>query len=283
MAARKRSTRARAQSSGRAGRTRSFTNRILNVVPSRNTERDWQFEAAVQTTGVRALAAPPPSKDLRAAWWKIGDQENTGSCVGWAAADGVMRYHLVKAGRISRTERLSARMVWMASKETDEFAQRPETFVEASGTSLKAAMDICRKYGVATEAMLPFHISTTMYAGDEDTFFATAAQRRAASYFNLRKNMAQWKSWLASNGPILVALNVDATWENATATAGVLETFKPDTVRGGHAVCLVGYTRVGRFIVRNSWGTGWGDKGFAYATPAYINAAFFNESYGITL
>ena len=61
MATRKRSTRARAQSSGRARRSRSFTNRILNVVPSRNTERDWQFEAAVQTNAVRALAAPPPS------------------------------------------------------------------------------------------------------------------------------------------------------------------------------------------------------------------------------
>ena len=27
----------------------------------------------------------------------------------------------------------------------------------------------------------------------------------------------------------------------------------------------------------------WGDHGFAYASEAYINAAFFNESYGVTL
>ena len=53
-------------------------------------------------------------------------------------------------------------------------------------------------------------------------------------------------------------------------------------MRGGHAVTVVGYTS-DRFIIRNSWGTGWGDDGFGYASEAYINAAFFPESYGVTL
>ena len=54
-------------------------------------------------------------------------------------------------------------------------------------------------------------------------------------------------------------------------------------MRGGHAVTVVGYRTDGRFIVRNSWGTGWGDKGFAYPSEAYIKAAFFNEGYGVNL
>ena len=36
-----------------------------------------------------------------------------------------------------------------------------------------------------------------MFAGNENTFFATAATRKVASYFNLQKNLAQWKSWIA--------------------------------------------------------------------------------------
>jgi C1A family cysteine protease len=44
-------------------------------------------------------------------------------------------------------------------------------------------------------------------------------------------------------------------------------------------VALVGY-RAGAFIVRNSWGTGWGDKGFAYASLAYAQDAF-TEAYGV--
>jgi C1A family cysteine protease len=229
------------------------------------------------------VAALPTSVDLRAAWWKIGDQEDTGSCVGWASTDGVMRYQLVKAGKLGQKERLSPRATWMASKETDEFVTRPETFIEEGGTSLKAAMDICRKYGTVPEALLPFHVDTKMYTGDEDTFFATAAQRRASAYFNMRKNFGQWRKWLATQGAVMVALSVDATWDNATATHGLLDAFQPDTVRGGHAVCLVGYRKDGRFIVRNSWGTAWGDKGFAYASEAYITGAFFNESYGVTV
>jgi hypothetical protein len=171
----------------------------------------------------------------------------------------------------------------MASKETDTFTSRPETFIERAGTTLKAAMDILRRYGAAPESLLPFHIETNLYPGNEDTFFATVATRRIASYFNLQKKLANWRSWLAAHGPILAGLGVDATWDNATATHGRLDNFQPGTVRGGHAITVVGYTADHRFIIRNSWGTTWGDQGFAYASEAYINAGFFDESYGVTL
>ena len=36
-------------------------------------------------------------------------------------------------------------------------------------------------------------------------------------------------------------------------------------VLGGHAVALVGFDDVRQvFIVRNSWGEGWGDRGYFY-------------------
>ena len=106
--------------------------------------------------------------------------------------------------------------------------------------------------------------------------------RKIASYFNLQRNLPNWRTWLAAHGPVLVGLNVDHTWDNATATAGNLDTFQPNTVRGGHAVAIVGYLPNGRFIVRNSWGTSWGDKGFGYASLAYAQEAF-TEAYGIAV
>ena len=93
--------------------------------------------------------------------------------------------------------------------------------------------------------------------------------------------MASWRKWIALAGPILVRLGVDSTWDNATATHGNLDVYQPATVRGGHAVALVGYTP-DRFIVRNSWSTRWGDKGFGYASNAYASAAF-TEAYGVVL
>ena len=155
--------------------------------------------------------------------------------------------------------------------------------IEGAGTSLKAAVDILRKYGAAPETLLPFKINTMMYTGPDDAFFAATATRKIAGYFNLQRNVPNWRSWLATQGPILVGLSVDATWMNATATNGLLDNFQPNTVRGGHAVAAVGYRTDGRIILRNSWGTSWGDRGFAYASETYINAAFFPESYGITV
>ena len=259
-----------------------FADRICNLVPSRDIARDWTFQDALAAGAFGAPAALPSKVDLRKPWWTINNQVNTGSCVGWATADGVMRYHLVQTNRLTQNQLLSPRFVWMSSKETDEFTSRPETFIEEAGTSLKAAMDVVRKYGNVLDSDLPFNISTLMFVGNENTLYASASTRRAAGYFNLSKNLTRWKSWLAGNGPILAGLSVDATWDNATSTVGKLDTFQPTTVRGGHAVCIVGYTS-DRFIIRNSWGTTWGDKGFGYASVPYINDGFFAESYGVTL
>ncbi len=278
---RRKSTKTTARQTQRAAAP--STRRICNLVPSKGTEMDWTFRDAVVSGALGAVAAPPASVDLRAAWWAVDDQEDTGSCVGWATAEGVVRYQMVQAKKLAKNTQLSPRFVWMGSKETDEYTARPETFIEEAGTSLKAAMDIVRKYGAVPMSMLPFHIATRMYAGDENALYATAAQRRIASYFNLGRDTNQWRAWLAAHGPLLAGLNVDHAWDDATATGGNVDTFMPNTVRGGHAVAIVGYTASGRFIVRNSWGTGWGDAGFAYVSAAYIAAGFFDESYGVTV
>jgi hypothetical protein len=267
---------AKSKGSGKTGRPRKY---ILNCLPSRDRENDWSM-ASAEDAGLLAAAAIPPSKDLRTKWWKIGNQGATGSCVGWATADSVLRWHFVQANRLTTTQPLSPRYVWMAAKETDAFVSRPTTFLEKDGTSLKAALDVTRKFGVVLDATLPFSTGE-LYPGEASTFYALAAQRRVASYFNLGANLADWRKWLATNGPILTRLDVDATWDDARNTGGKLNKYQPLTKRGGHAVALVGYTPT-TFIVRNSWGIGWGDRGFGYATDAYAAAAF-TEAYGIVL
>jgi C1A family cysteine protease len=279
----KKSTRKTGKATQRGASKTDVKSRICNLVPSKGTETDWRFADAVAGGALGAVTAPPSSVDLRAAWWAIDDQEDTGSCVGWATAEGVVRYHMVKAGTLPKNVQLSPRFVWMGSKETDQYVARAETFIEEAGTSLKAAMDIVRKYGSVTMDLLPFHIVTKMFVGHENAFYIQAAQRKIASYFNLHRDLNQWKTWLATQGPILAGLSVDHTWDNAGATGGNIDVFMPNTVRGGHAIAIVGYTASGRFIVRNSWGTTWGDHGFGYVSAAYIAAGFFDESYGVTL
>jgi hypothetical protein len=259
---------------------RPESNRVLNCLPSPQQDLDWGLANAFAADVLGAPAELPASVDLRAPWWTIGDQGSTGSCVGWASADSVIRWHLVKVRRLPRSRRLSPRFLWMASKETDEFNQRPTTFIESDGTSLKAALDVARKFGTVEDSVLPFRTGA-LYAGSTNDFYAIAAQRKIAAYFNLGRDLQAWRTWLATTGPILTRLGVDRTWDEATQNQGQLARYQPNTVRGGHAIALVGYTPTS-FIVRNSWGTGWGDGGFAYASLDYAAAAF-TESYGVTL
>lgn len=260
------------------------TNRyVCNVVPSRDTDEDWTYADSVEAGVLAAKPTLPRSLDLREDWWAVGDQEDTGSCVGWATAEGVARWHLTKAGKLRTNQRLSPRYVWMASKETDPITTRPESFVEEAGTMLKSAVTVLKKYGAALEKDLPFHVRTKLFSGSENSFYARCAQRKVASYFNLQLELTQWKSWLVQHGPILAGLSVDSSWDNAGANGGKIDVFRPATVRGGHAIAIVGYRTDGRFIARNSWGTTWGDEGFGYLKPSYIRDAFFTESYGVTL
>jgi hypothetical protein len=254
--------------------------RILNCEPSRDTEKDWRFDNASEAGLLRATARSPSTRNLREDWWSIGDQGSTGSCVGWATADSVLRWHLVKAGRLPQSERLSVRFQWMAAKETDQFLTRPTTFIEPEGTSLKSALDVARKFGAVRESVLPFG-AAKLYPSKGDTFYALAAQLKINSYFNLGDDLSDWRTWLATKGPILTRLDVDDTWYDADETGGNLDTYHRPPSPAGHAVALVGYTTT-RFVVRNSWGTNWGDKGFGYASNGYASAAF-TEAYGVSL
>lgn len=265
------------------------TSYILNCIPSPKPEKNWTLDTAVaagvaaRPKAVKGGAAATGHVDLRETWWAVGDQGNTGSCVGWGTAEGVLRWHFVKAGKLAKTEPLSPRFMWMASKETDQYTTRPTSFIESDGTWLTAALSIAQKFGVVTDKVLPFKLGgqSQMYTGTANTFYALAAQRRIASYFNLGRDLAAWRNWLATKGPILTRLDVDKAFMNASATKGKLDVYDPASTQGGHCVALVGYIN-GRFIVRNSWGTGWGDKGFAYATDAYARPAF-TEAFGVTI
>ena len=252
--------------------------RIFNCNPSRNRENDWTMADAFPGKA-KSISSPPASKDLRENWWAVRDQKDTGACVGFAAADGVLRWHYVKAGWIKTSELPSPRFIWMANKETDEITDYPTTFLEEEGTQVKLALRVARNYGCVFEEDLP--MSGGLSKLTRAAFYSKAAKLRIASYHGLSSNLDEWKFWIANIGPVLSRLDVDDTWMNATRTRGKLDQYNPGKVYGGHAICIVGYTP-DSFIIRNSWGEKWGEKGFAYASIEYVRQAI-TEAYGVTL
>lgn len=69
------------------------------------------------------------------------------------------------------------------------------------------------------------------------------------------------KSALYEYGPLVAAFRVYPSFSNYKK--GLYRPFAGEILRGGHAVLVVGYSdKIGGFLVKNSWGTSWGDKGF---------------------
>jgi C1A family cysteine protease len=64
--------------------------------------------------------------------------------------------------------------------------------------------------------------------------------------------------YLTNHGPLSVAID-STTWK--LYKRGVY-TDCPTTLKYSHAVVLVGIERDGTWIIRNSWGRGWGDDGY---------------------
>ena len=258
---------------------------ILNCLPSTNTDTDWGIADAIAAekllkgNDARKKRKLPNKVDLRKRWWKIRDQGQTGSCVGFGVADGVLRWHYVKKGLIKGKKLTSPRFIWMADKETDNNTRYATTFLESAGTNVKHALVVAQKYGCVMENHLPMKGKLSRLK--TGVFYGIAGNYRIKSYHNLGRNLADWREWIANNGPVLVRLNVDKTWRRATKTKGMLKKYVKSKKSGGHAVSLVGYTKK-HFIVRNSWGDDWGDAGFGYASNEYAKIAF-TEAYGVVM
>ncbi len=53
-----------------------------------------------------------------------------------------------------------------------------------------------------------------------------------------------------------------------------------EKIVGGHCVVAVGYDDTKRaFIIRNSWGTGWGIQGYCYMPYEYLTASNLSSDF----
>ena len=93
-------------------------------------------------------------------------------------------------------------------------------------------------------------------------------------YARVAQDLSQFKACLKNGYPFVFGFAVLSSFQTAEVarTGKMVMPQANDQQLGGHAVTAVGYDDFKEcFIVRNSWGEGWGDKGYFYMPYQYIS------------
>lgn len=239
--------------------------------PDLPDQRDHLYSAPLPRLG------PLPAKvDLRTQCPGVYDQGQIGSCTANAIAAAV-EFDLLKQ---KLADFVPSRLFIYFNERSMEHSVATD-----SGAQIRDGVKSVNKLGVCPETEWPY-VATP---ADPNTNVwppnAVPAQRptpgcykdalnhQVVSYQRVNPDLAQMKGCLAAGYPFVFGFTVyDAFESAAVAQSGVLNLpTSAEQVVGGHAVLAVGYDDVAqRFIVRNSWGAQWGQKGYFTIPYAYL-------------
>jgi C1A family cysteine protease len=223
----------------------------LQLVRSPFDRRDYKLLVVKQKA-----AMMPASMDLSANCPPVFDQGSIGSCT--ANSSGTMFSFIVKS---------DFRQTFIPSRLYIYYNTR---LLMGNGAYLRTTMQSLVKYGTCGEASWPYN-KALLYARPSDPCYKEGDRRQALNYAAVATNLAAMKAVLQSH-PFVIGIVVCESFLTAqVATTGMVPVPKAkERVLGGHAVCVIGYNDAKQcFLVRNSWGRGWGLNGNFYLPYKY--------------
>jgi C1A family cysteine protease len=216
------------------------------------------------------LTALPTKVDLRPQCPKeVYDQGKLGSCTGNSIA-GAVQFDRIKQKQPSAQELIPSRL----------FIYYDERFIEGTvsqdnGAQIRDGVKAVATQGVCFESganSWPYDIAAFAKKPPPGCYEA-ALKSKVLQYSRLVQVLSQLKGCLADGYPFVFGFTVYESFESPeVAKTGVVPLPGPgDAAIGGHAVLAVGYDdKEERFIVRNSWGPGWGMKGYFTIPYSYV-------------
>jgi hypothetical protein len=212
-------------------------------------------------TPAPTLRAPtdnlPQTVDLRAVCPPIEDQGKTGSCVANAIV-GALEVHQRKAGLpVTDLSRLflyyNARS--LAKKENED-----------AGSFIHHGMAALMAFGVCEERMWPY-LEPMFTTQPTNACYENATRYEAIQFARTERGNSALAA-LAQGFPVAFGMSPPGNCLFTVGPDGIMKAPEelPDPgQRAGHAMLLVGYD-LGRqaYLVRNSWGTKWGDQGYCW-------------------
>jgi C1A family cysteine protease len=229
----------------------------------------------------------PATADLRAWCPPIEDQGQIGSCTANAGVALVEYFERRAFGK-----HLDASRLFLYKATRNLLNLRGDT-----GAYLRTTMGALVLFGVPPERFWPYEPK----ALDKEPpafCYSFAANYRTMSYFSLdppgtkpAELIERIKTYVAGGIPSMFGFTVYNSIEQAGAKGEIPFPGIKEKVAGGHAVVAVGYDdkksiknreqgakgTVGAFLIRNSWGEGWGDAGYGWLPYEYVAAGLAED------
>lgn len=146
---------------------------------------------------------------------------------------------------------------------------------EDTGAYLSDGIKSLETYGICPETMWPYDISKYTNQPPDDCY-KEALDHQALQVRQLYNDLHMMRAALAEGHPFVVGILIYESFESeAVAQNGHVPMpnvgAAGEQMLGGHAVCCVGYDDSKKeWIMRNSWGTEWGDSGYFYLPYDYL-------------
>jgi C1A family cysteine protease len=228
-------------------------------VPDVPDHRDQLYAAPV----VR-LKALPEAVDLRSKCPPVYDQGELGSCTANAIA-GAIQFDRRK--QKLKPDFVPSRLFIYYNERVMEHSVQSD-----NGAQIRNGIKSVAKQGDCPEKLWPYD-AAKFSAKPSAAAYKEALKYQALQYQRVPQVLNQLRGCLASGYPFVFGFSVyDAFEGEEVAKTGVLTLPGPkEKLLGGHAVLAVGYDNAKQvFIVRNSWGTSWGQKGYFTIPYAYL-------------
>jgi C1A family cysteine protease len=230
----------------------------------------------------------PKTCDLRKSMSPVVDQGELGSCTANAIAGIVdnCQYKVHKQFMIP-----SRLFTYYFTRLLEGSPVSQDT-----GATIRGTMKCLAKYGVPKEVSWSYDIKRFSIKPDSNVI-SQAEKYQALSYVLIdQPNMTPdsilvaLKTQLKNKYPINFGFYVFDSYDQATESGAFPYPSKNENCIGGHAVVAVGYNdskiiknntdnnkTTGAFLIRNSWGTSWGNNGYGWLPYGYVLNAFKGE------
>lgn len=214
--------------------------------------------------------------DLRKWCSAVENQSSLGSCVANAAVGGLEMRRIHNGLQHVDLSRLfvyyNARLATRATSIDD-------------GSYIKLALESMTRLGVCKETIWPYD-TTKVFLRPSWNSYRDAYTYKINQFYRItatgEERHNQIIQSLKAHYPVIFGVQVYTSFKKCTGVVQMPTLLEAKL--GGHAMLIVGVDIPNRtYIVRNSWGSGWGDGGYCYMPFDYLNVGEAGSLWSFTL